>query len=293
MPDDVLSRFRRNIQRPHGIVLVTGPTGSGKTTTLYAALKEVNTPGRKIITAEDPVEYRLPRVNQVQVTNKIGLTFPMVLRTALRQDPDVILIGEMRDQETVEIGLRAAMTGHLVLSTLHTNDAVSTADRLLDMGAEGFLIASALRAIVAQRLLRRVCTSCAQAHTPSEHESDWLQISGSFRQATTFRMGQGCPHCNNTGYRGRVGVYEILEPDAAMLSALRRGDSAAFAHAADIDANYRTLTQYALDVAAQGVTSLQEVMRIASEIDEQPHTRPARRDAGKAQDQAPQTASVS
>jgi MSHA biogenesis protein MshE len=293
MSDDLLSRFRRNIQRPHGIVLVTGPTGSGKTTTLYAALKEVNTPGRKIITAEDPVEYRLPRVNQVQVTNKIGLTFPMVLRTALRQDPDVILIGEMRDQETVEIGLRAAMTGHLVLSTLHTNDAVSTADRLLDMGAEGFLIASALRAIVAQRLLRRVCTSCAQAHTPSEHESDWLQISGSFRQATAFRMGQGCPHCNNTGYRGRVGVYEILEPDAAMLSALRRGDSAAFAHAADIDANYRTLTQYALDVAAQGVTSLQEVMRIASEIDEQPHTRPPRRDAGKVQDQAPQTAFVS
>ncbi|MDH3713108.1 MAG: GspE/PulE family protein [Gammaproteobacteria bacterium] len=292
MPDDVLRRFRRNIQRPHGIVLVTGPTGSGKTTTLYAALKEVNTPGRKIITAEDPVEYRLPRVNQVQVINKIGLTFPIVLRTALRQDPDVILIGEMRDQETVEIGLRAAMTGHLVLSTLHTNDAVSTADRLLDMGAEGFLIASSLRAIVAQRLLRRVCKSCAQAHSLSEHERDWLQISG-IDQTTSFFTGLGCPHCNNTGYRGRIGVYEILEPDAAMLSALRRGDSAAFAHAAEIDANYRTLTQYALDVAAEGVTSLQEVMRIASEIDEQPHTRSAHREAGKVHDQAPQTASVS
>ncbi|MDH3450989.1 MAG: GspE/PulE family protein [Gammaproteobacteria bacterium] len=288
MPNDVLSRFRRNIQRPHGIVLVTGPTGSGKTTTLYAALKEVNTPGKKIITAEDPVEYRLPRVNQVQVKNKIGLTFPMVLRTALRQDPDIILIGEMRDQETAEIGLRAAMTGHLVLSTLHTNDAVSTADRLLDMGAEGFLIASSLRAIVAQRLLRRVCTTCAQPHTPTEHEHDWLQISGSLGRAGTFRMGQGCPHCNNTGYRGRVGVYEILEPDAAMLSALRRGDSAAFAHAAEIDANYRTLTRYALDSATAGITTLDEVMRIASEIEEQPHTRPPRRE--QAHDQTPETA---
>ena len=154
MSTAMIEKFRRNIKHPHGLVLVTGPTGSGKTTTLYAALKELNTASKKIITAEDPVEYRLPRINQVQVNGKIGLHFPNVLRTALRQDPDVILVGEMRDQETVEIGLRAAMTGHMVLSTLHTNDAISTADRLMDMGAEGFLLASALRTIVAQRFVK-------------------------------------------------------------------------------------------------------------------------------------------
>ncbi|MGC9008983.1 MAG: GspE/PulE family protein, partial [Halothiobacillaceae bacterium] len=161
MPPTILERFRRQLRHPHGMILVTGPTGSGKTTTLYAALRELNSPERKIITAEDPVEYRLERINQVQVHPKIGLTFANILRTALRQDPDVILVGEMRDTETVEMGLRASITGHLVLSTLHTNDAISTADRLLDMGAEGFLVAAALRAIIAQRLVRRVCDNCA------------------------------------------------------------------------------------------------------------------------------------
>ncbi len=281
MPEALLKRFRANVQRPHGLVLVTGPTGSGKTTTLYSALKEINTPGKKIITAEDPVEYRLPRINQVQVKPKIGLTFPIVLRTALRQDPDVILIGEMRDQETAEIGLRAAMTGHLVVSTLHTNDAATTADRLLDMGVEGFMLASSLRAVLAQRLLRRVCSSCARPQALSEHEKDWLQVTGKHRDGADFLTGDGCPHCNGTGYSGRVGVYELLEPNAAMLAALRRGDSAAFAHATEVDSSYRPLTDYALDLAAQGITTLQEVWRITSEIEEQPVVRPVRRDPAR------------
>lgn len=156
MPQDILKRFRHLLHRPHGMVLVTGPTGSGKTTTLYGALSELNQPGVKIITVEDPVEYRLPRINQVQTNNKIGLTFSSVLRTTLRQDPDIIMVGEMRDNETVEIGLRGALTGHLVLSTLHTNDAISSAIRLIDMGAPGYLVATSLRAIVAQRLVRAV-----------------------------------------------------------------------------------------------------------------------------------------
>ncbi|MDW3124964.1 ATPase, T2SS/T4P/T4SS family, partial [Vibrio sp. 1974] len=157
LPPELLARLRRQLSRTHGMILVNGPTGSGKTTTLYGALSELNEPGKKIITAEDPVEYRLPRITQVQINSKIDLTFSRVLRTFLRQDPDIILIGEMRDQETVEIGLRAALTGHLVLSTLHTNDAVDSALRMIDMGAPGYLVASAVRAVVAQRLVRRVC----------------------------------------------------------------------------------------------------------------------------------------
>jgi MSHA biogenesis protein MshE len=161
MPDDLKERFRGLLKRPHGMILVTGPTGSGKTTTLYGALNELNKPETKIITVEDPVEYRLPRINQVQVNPKIELTFSHVLRTTLRQDPDIIMVGEMRDKETVEIGLRGALTGHLVLSTLHTNDAISSATRLLDMGSPGYLVASSLKAIIAQRLVRKVCQKCA------------------------------------------------------------------------------------------------------------------------------------
>ena len=170
MPKDIISRFKKIIKSPHGMVLVTGPTGSGKTTTLYSALSLLNEADTKIITVEDPVEYRLPRINQVQVNPAINLTFSRVLRAALRQDPDVVLVGEMRDHETVEMGLRAAMTGHLVLSTLHTNDAISTALRLLDMGAEGYLVASALQAVLAQRLVRRICESCIADHALDTHE---------------------------------------------------------------------------------------------------------------------------
>ena len=269
MPDAILQRFRTNIHKPHGMVLVTGPTGSGKSTTLYAALSEINAAERKIITVEDPVEYRLPRVNQVQVNPRIGLTFASVLRTALRQDPDVVLVGEMRDHETAEIGLRAAMTGHLVFSTLHTNDAVSTAMRLLDMGAEGYLVATALEAIIAQRLVRRICDSCIQDHDPDVHEQTWLRtLLGHLPVGVQFKQGAGCPHCNNTGYRGRVGVFEFLEVDEAMADALRRDDSAGFAQAAAASAHFRPLARNALDYARAGITTLDEVVRIAGEVEE-------------------------
>src|SRR3546814_199939 len=257
MPAHILARFRHQLHHPHGLILVTGPTGSGKTTTLYASFREINQPARKIITAEDPVEYRMERINQVHVNTRIGLTVGNVLRTALRQDPDVILIGEMRDQETVEIGLRAAITGHLVLSTLHTNDAVSTAARLLDMGAEGYLVAAALRALIAQRLIRRVCTICADTVEASAQDAIWLQAMGRDPAEMRLRVGAGCGHCNHTGYSGRIGVYEYLEPNPAMLTALHNGNLDAFAAAARASAHMYAL----MDRSEEHTSELQSLMR--------------------------------
>jgi len=268
MPAPMLERFERMLHHPHGVILVTGPTGSGKTTTLYAALRELNRAQTKIITVEDPVEYRLPRINQVQVKPRIGLTFANVLRSALRQDPDVVLVGEMRDQETAEIGLRAAMTGHLVLSTLHTNDAASVGARLLDMGAEGYLVAAALRAVVAQRLVRRICETCIEDYSPDEHERAWLLGQGRRPEDFAFRKGRGCPKCNNTGYRGRVGVFEYLEPGGEMLDALRRKDASGFITASTDQGRFMPMIDNALDYAHQGITSLQEVIRITGEVEE-------------------------
>lgn len=263
MPPDLLARFRHCIHLPHGMVLVTGPTGSGKTTTLYAALSELNTAEKNIITAEDPVEYTLPRINQVQVHPDIGLSFASVLRTALRQDPDIILVGEIRDSETAEIALRAALTGHLLLSTLHTNGAIATASRLLDMGVEGYLVAAALRAVVAQRLVRRVCPDCATtAEIDASQREECQALLGVAPQAGAYRIGTGCPHCNHSGYRGRIGVYELLEMDHAMLQALQHGDSITFNQAAERAPGFRPFALCALDYAQQGITSLDEVLRI-------------------------------
>ncbi len=268
MPDEMRRRFERIIRRPHGIVLVTGPTGSGKTTTLYAALQLLNSPENKIITVEDPVEYRLPRINQVQVHTDIGLTFARVLRSALRQDPDIILVGEMRDEETAQIGLRAAMTGHLVLSTLHTNDAVSTVNRLLDMGIAGYLLVSALNAILAQRLVRRICTSCQQPAPPSPEAQAWLHAkTGNQHLQAKFMRGVGCHHCNNTGYSGRIGVYELLELTEQTSMILSRGDSASFAVHAKRTAGYRPLEQMALDYALAGITTIDEVIRVSADTE--------------------------
>ena len=267
MPQDLLERFRHLIRRPHGIVLVTGPTGSGKTTTLYAALNELNSPERKIITVEDPVEYRLERINQVQVHERIDLTFARVLRTALRQDPDVILVGEMRDVETTQIGLRAALTGHLVLSTLHTNDAVNTVSRLIDMGAEGYLIASALRGILAQRLVRRICDGCSEFANVDEGQGLWLESVGLQTEEVQFYRGTGCNQCRNTGYQGRIGAYELLEMDRAMSEALQRDDTQGFATAACAHPRYRPLSMVALDYAARGITTLDEVIRISADVE--------------------------
>jgi MSHA biogenesis protein MshE len=268
MPETIQHRFENLIQRPYGMVLVTGPTGSGKTTTLYAALSQLNVPERKIITAEDPIEYRLPRINQVQISAKIGLTFSSVLRTALRQDPDIILVGEMRDHETAEIGLRAAMTGHMVLSTLHTNDSVSTAMRLIDMGCDAFLVASSLRAVIAQRLVRKICEHCKQPYQLNPQELTWLGNIESTALDAQYHKGIGCHHCNNTGYSGRIGVYELLEMDEGLLYALRKGDAAEFTKAASNNPNFRSLSQCALDYARIGVTSVQEVFKITASLDD-------------------------
>ncbi|MEH0743098.1 Flp pilus assembly complex ATPase component TadA [Vibrio cholerae] len=260
MPDDLLVRLRRQLKRPHGMILVTGPTGSGKTTTLYGALSELNSPAKKIITAEDPVEYRLPRVNQVQVNPKIDLDFSTVLRTFLRQDPDIILIGEMRDQETVEIGLRAALTGHLVLSTLHTNDAIDSALRMMDMGAPGYLVASSVRAVVAQRLVRKVCPDCKTEETPDESRKLWLAQRFPNQAEATFVRGRGCQNCNLTGYRGRIGVFEMLELELDMMDKLRANDAVGFAQVARQSKTYKPLLASAMELALQGVVSLDEVM---------------------------------
>ncbi len=262
MNPQLLERFRYQIHRPHGMILVTGPTGSGKTTTLYGALAELNEPGKKIVTAEDPVEYRLPRINQVQVNNRINLDFSMILRTFLRQDPDVILVGEMRDQETVEIGLRAALTGHLVLSTLHTNDAVESALRMMDMGAPGYLVASAVRAVIAQRLIRKICPDCGQEHPVDDATLQWLRSRFPNQTQHTFRKGMGCQSCNLTGYRGRVGVFELLEFNLPMMDALRSNDAVGFAALARNKEGYKPLLVSAMELALQGIVSLEEVMAL-------------------------------
>ncbi|SDI39638.1 MSHA biogenesis protein MshE [Ferrimonas sediminum] len=270
MPAEIIARIRHQISRPHGMILVTGPTGSGKTTTLYAVLNELNKANTKIITVEDPVEYRLQRVNQVQVNQKIGLGFSEVLRTTLRQDPDIIMVGEMRDQETAEIGLRGAITGHLVLSTLHTNDAITSTLRLIDMGAAPYLVASALRAIIAQRLVRRICPRCGEAHAPSTSELAWLRhIQPDVDHGQQgYRKGRGCQYCNHTGYRGRIGVFEMLELDEPMVEALRMGSPEAFAKAVRSSGQFRPLVDSALSYAASGITSIADAMRLAEDVSE-------------------------
>ncbi|MCE7567740.1 GspE/PulE family protein [Aliivibrio fischeri] len=260
LPEHLLTRLRKQLRRPHGMILVTGPTGSGKTTTLYGALSELNQPSKKIITAEDPVEYRLPRVNQVQVNSKIDLSFSKILRTFLRQDPDIILIGEMRDQETVEIGLRAALTGHLVLSTLHTNDSVDSALRMMDMGAPGYLVASAVRAVLAQRLVKKVCPECSAPDDLDEARKQWVQSRFPNQAGVTFQRGNGCQSCNLTGYRGRIGVFELLELDQPMMDALRANDAVGFSQKARQNPDYKPLLASAMDLAMSGVISLDEVM---------------------------------
>ncbi len=262
MPASMLVRFRRLIHSPNGLVLVTGPTGSGKTTTLYGALKEINKPAFKVITVEDPIEYRLPGVNQVQVNSKIDLTFGRVLRAVLRQDPDIVLLGEMRDQETAEMGLRAALTGHLVLSTLHTNDAVSSASRLLDMGAAPFLLAASLRGILAQRLVRRICDSCSEPHDlEAGMRAVVREELGDNGQDIQFRRGRGCTYCNHTGYHGRIGIFEFLEIDDDLVAALHRGDLVAFAESAKAQRGFQNLRRSAIELAARGLTTMDQVVR--------------------------------
>lgn len=269
MPRQMMERFRSIIQRPNGLVLVTGPTGSGKTTTLYCALAELNSLEKKLITVEDPVEYRLPGINQVQVNDKIELTFARVLRSALRQDPDILLVGEMRDQETAQIGLRAAMTGHLVLSTLHTNDAVSTPLRLTDMGVPRYMVGSSLQAVLAQRLVRVICESCTEPYTLLPNEHEWLtaELHDKVDKARYFH-GRGCSHCNGMGYRGRTGVYEMLEVTEAVADAANHHDPAHFLKVATAQMAGQTLRRHAVQLVVQGRTTVSEAMRISNQFEE-------------------------
>ena len=269
MPPRVLERFRHALKRPSGMVLVTGPTGSGKTTTLYAALNELNSPEKKVITVEDPVEYRLGGLNQVQVHEKIDLSFSRVLRTVLRQDPDIVLIGEMRDQETAEIGMRAAMTGHLVLSTLHTNDAVSTPIRLLDMGVPRYMVALSVHMVVAQRLVRVICNNCREPYalTPSEHE--WLRYELADQiDSHAYHHGRGCSHCANTGYQGRTGVYEFLEMSDAVVEAINHDDPGEFMRVARLQMAGETLRSDAVRLVLAGRTTVAEAMRVSNQFEE-------------------------
>jgi len=265
MPAPMLARFRDILDRVSGTVIVTGPTGSGKTTTLYAALNELNTPARKIITVEDPVEYQVAGLNQIQVNEKIDLSFAAVLRSVLRQDPDVILVGEMRDTETAQIGLRAAITGHLVLSTLHTRNAAGAPTRMLDMGVPRFMVASALQAVIAQRLVRLVCESCAEDYVPTPQEARFAEATGLATGA--LKRGRGCGHCNGTGYRGRGGVYELLEMTPRLTQAVAREDFSAFTAAAHEEMAGRTFLRHAAQLAVAGRTTLAEVMRISQTED--------------------------
>ncbi|MDP1901100.1 MAG: ATPase, T2SS/T4P/T4SS family [Rubrivivax sp.] len=275
IPEPILKRLRAALASPAGMVLVTGPTGSGKTTTLYAALAELNTPETKIITVEDPVEYRLPGLTQVQINDKIDLSFSRVLRSCLRQDPDVILVGEMRDQETAEIGLRAALTGHLVLSTLHTNDSAGTPMRLRDMGIAPYMVALGLRLVLAQRLVRTICPNCRVPAEPPAHEREWLgedlkdtsgPSSGTGAGKYTAFRGTGCSQCHDSGYRGRMAVYEMLEMTPALVHLANRDDPAGFmAEARRAFADF-TLRRGALALVAEGRTTVAEAMRVGAGV---------------------------
>lgn len=254
------------INLPDGIFLVTGPTGSGKTTSLYSFLHTLNQPTRKIITAEDPVEYELSGINQVQMHEDIGLTFSLGLRAMLRQAPNIIMVGEIRDLETGEIAINAALTGHLVFSTLHTNDAPSAITRLIDMGVKPFLVASAVRAIMAQRLVRRICKNCAADTTPSEAELDSLGLSADYFEEASLKRGQGCPECSS-GYKGRVGIYEIFLLDESIQELVYKKVSATLIRERARAIGMRTLREDGLRKAGAGITTLEEVVRLTASDD--------------------------
>lgn len=261
LDDDQLAVLRTVLQAPQGLVLITGPTGSGKTSTLYSALQEIHSPGLNIVTLEDPVEVQVPGITQVQVHERSGLTFSRGLLAVLRQDPDVVLVGEIRDAETAELAVRAAQTGHLVLSTLHTTSAVGSIARLVDMGVEPYLAASALSAVVAQRLVRRVCPSCAVDDTPDADVVESLGVTPELLAHATPRRGSGCVDCGRTGYRGRTGVFEVVPIDAPLRRALVR--SGAEEALADAVAELPTIKDAAIAAALAGTTTFDEVLRVS------------------------------
>ena len=255
-------RFQNIIRRPNGIFLVTGPTGSGKTTTLYSALGELNRPDRKIITAEDPVEYYLPGINQVEVKHDIGLDFSRIIRAMLRQAPNVILVGEIRDTETAEMAIQASLTGHLVFSTLHTNDAPSSITRLIDMGVEPFLVASSVMAIMAQRLIRVVCPKCKEPYMPEQSEIDYFEITPEQVEEATFMRGKGCSHCQHSGYRGRNAVFELMLMNTSLREMTFRSEPAQNIRRQARLFGMKTLVEDAVSRSLIGKTTLLEVYKL-------------------------------
>lgn len=260
---DQQKRFEGIIRSSHGMILVTGPTGSGKTTTLYATLNEINTPDKNIITIEDPVEYVLKDINQIQVNAKSGLTFATGLRSILRQDPDVIMVGEIRDRETAEIAVRAATTGHLVLSTLHTNDAVGTVTRLIDMGIEPYLVASSVVGIVAQRLVRRICPRCRTAYRLDRDDPACAFMGLDAAEPVQLYKGKGCRYCDHTGFKGRLAIQEVLPITKALRDLINNGDSGYGLHDTAKAQGMATLKEDGIEKARQGLTTIHEVMRVA------------------------------
>jgi type IV pilus assembly protein PilB len=259
---DDQATFERLIAMPDGILLVTGPTGSGKTTTLYAALNELNRPDTKIITAEDPVEYYLPGVNQCEVKAKIGMTFARIIRAMLRQNPNILLVGEIRDLETAETAIQASLTGHLVFSTLHTNDAPSAITRLVDIGIQPFLVASSVLAIMAQRLVRKVCPKCKVRYEPPAHLLAGLGLRPEIAKKANFMRGKGCNHCNKKGYRGRQGIYELMTMTPQVREMAFKGESTLNVRKLARKQGMRTLFEDGIIKAIRGITTIEEVLRI-------------------------------
>ncbi len=260
-PEDTIKRYKELITTPYGMLLVTGPTGSGKTTTLYAALSEINSDAKKIITVEDPIEYQISGINQIQVKPKIGLSFANGLRHIVRQDPDIIMVGEIRDVETAEISIHSALTGHLVFSTLHTNDAPGAVTRLLDMGIEGFLVSSSLIGVLAQRLVRMICPKCKEPYEAGQEIVDKLELAESI---STYH-GTGCDYCRNTGYRGRTGIFELMVVDSEIRQLILERASSDVIRKKAVSQKMQVLRESGLEKVGQGITTIEEVLRVAQE----------------------------
>ncbi|OGX04624.1 MAG: type II secretion system protein GspE [Omnitrophica bacterium RIFCSPLOWO2_12_FULL_50_11] len=269
MSKNDLSKLRLMITKPYGIALITGPTGSGKTTTLYAALSQMNSPDKNIVTIEDPVEYQLPLIRQIQVNRKVNLTFANGLRSILRQDPDVIMVGEIRDKETAEIAIQAALTGHLVFSTLHTNNAASSVTRLLDMGVEPFLVSSTVMGVIAQRLVRRICEQCRESFKPDRDVIEKVQGVGQEAGGdgtVAWYRGRGCLSCKKSGYRGRIGIFEFLVPDDELRSLILKKASSSQIEEQAVRDGMKTLRRDGLEKVASGITTIEELLRVTQEI---------------------------